>query len=124
MPIRVVVIDDEPDVVVTLLALLRDHGYEADGFGSGKAALEAIARLDPDVIISDLAMPAPNGWEIARQVRKRQGAKQPVMIAVSGCYTKSADRLLAQMNGFNDFLAKPCDPQALMALVEKAGEAG
>jgi CheY-like chemotaxis protein len=42
----------------------------ADGFASGRAALEAIPKLDPDVIISDILMPAPNGWDLAREVRK------------------------------------------------------
>jgi len=116
----VVVIDDEPDVVVTLLALLRDAGYDAEGFMSGRAGLEGIGKLDPDVVICDIAMPLPNGWDIAREVRSRKGDNAPLMIAISGKYTHAADRILAQMTGFNHYLAKPCDPQALMALVGEA----
>ena len=119
--LRIVVVDDEPDAVVTLLALLRDQGYRAEGFSSGDAALEAIGRLEPEVIISDIAMPPPNGWDIAKRVRERHGsAERPLMIAVTGRYTKGADRVLAQMCGFNYFLTKPYDPQVLIALVEKA----
>ena len=119
--LRIVVVDDEPDTVVTLLALLRDQGYDAEGFGSGKAALEAIGSLDPDVIISDIAMPAPNGWDVARQVRATYGdGPRPMMIAISGMYTKGSDRILAQMAGFNYYLTKPCDPQVLVALIETA----
>jgi CheY-like chemotaxis protein len=115
------VVDDEPDAVLTLLALLRDQGYRAEGFGSGAAALEAISRLDPDVIISDIAMPAPNGWDVAKKVRVLKGAeRRPLMIAVTGQYTKGADRILAQISGFDYFLTKPYDPQVLIALVEKA----
>jgi CheY-like chemotaxis protein len=116
----VVVIDDEPDTVMTLLALLREQGYHADGFASGRRGLEGIEALTPEVIISDIAMPAPNGWDIARQVRAQYPAAPPLMIAISGQYTKAADRLLAQAAGFDYFLTKPCDPQVLMALVEKA----
>jgi len=118
--LRVVVIDDEPDTVMTLLALLREQGYQADGFASGRRGLEGIEELAPDVIISDIAMPPPNGWDIARQVRAQKPAAPPLMIAISGQYTKAADRLLAQAAGFDYFLTKPCDPQVLMALVEKA----
>jgi CheY-like chemotaxis protein len=119
--LRIVVVDDEPDAVLTLLTLLRDQGFSAEGFGSGAAALEAIARLDPDVIISDIAMPAPNGWDVAKKVRAMKGsAPRPLMIAVTGRYTKGADRILAQMSGFNYFLTKPYDPQVLIALVENA----
>ena len=114
-------VDDEPDTVITLLALLRDQGYDAEGFSSGKAGLEAIHTLDPDVIVSDIAMPPPNGWDLAREVRRLSGdGPRPLMIAISGMYTKGADRILAQMAGFNYYLTKPCDPQVLMALIEKA----
>jgi CheY-like chemotaxis protein len=119
--LRVVVVDDEPDTVMTLLALLRDQGYDAEGFASGKAALEALSKMDPDVIISDIAMPAPNGWDVARTVRQMKGdGPRPLMIAISGQYAKGADRILAQMAGFNYYLTKPCDPQVLMALIERA----
>jgi CheY-like chemotaxis protein len=119
--LRVVVVDDDPDTVITMLALLREEGYEAEGYGSGRAALEAIAKSDPDVIVSDIGMPAPNGWDVARQVRAMKGAgPRPLMIAISGQYTKSADRVLAQIAGFDFFLTKPCDPQVLMALIERA----
>ena len=117
----IVVVDDEPDTVLTILELLRDQGYRAEGFASGKEALKGIHRLDPDVIISDIAMPAPNGWDIAKEVRKLRGdATRPLMIAISGLYTKNADRFLVQVAGFDFFLTKPCDPQVLMALVERA----
>ena len=111
--------DDEPDTVMTLLMLLREQGHQAEGFGSGAAALQAIPKLDPDVVISDIAMPAPNGWDVAKSVRAGHG-RQPMLIAISGQYTKSADRLLAQISGFDFFLTKPYDPQVLIALVEKA----
>ena len=118
---RIVVVDDEPDTVLTLLELLREQGYLADGYGSGAAALEAIGKADPDVIISDIAMPAPNGWDLAKRVRETKGSgPRPMMIAISGRYTKSSDRLLAQISGFNYYLTKPCDPQVLIALIEKA----
>jgi len=113
-PLRVIVVDDDPDTVMTFLDLLRDEGHDAHGYGSGKAALEAIAQPNPDVVVSDIAMPAPNGWDVAREVRRVRGElPPPLMIAVSGKYTKGADRVLAQIAGFNYYLTKPCDPQVL-----------
>lgn len=44
---RIMVVDDEPDTVLTLLELLRSEGYDAEGFGSGRAALERLAAFDP-----------------------------------------------------------------------------
>jgi CheY-like chemotaxis protein len=118
----VVVVDAEPDTVMGLLASLRDLGYDAVGYASGKAALEGIQKLDPDVIISDITMPNPNGWDIARQVRKLKGnGERPLLIATSALqYKEGADRLLAHTAGFNFYLTKPCDPRALMVLIEGA----
>lgn len=111
------VVDDEPDTVITLLELLRSEGYHAEGFASGKVALEKLTAFDPDVVISDIAMPMVNGWDVARAVRDRMGDKRPVLIAISGQYTQSADRVLAQLKGFNYYLAKPCDPKMLLSLI-------
>jgi len=71
------VVDDEPDMVLTLLELLREQGHRAEGFASGSEALKGIAELDPDVVISDIAMPAPNGWDIAKEVRRLKGSAEP-----------------------------------------------
>ena len=117
--VRVMVIDDEPDTVVTLLAILRDAGFDAEGYASSKEALKRIADFHPHVIISDLAMPAPNGWDVARDIRKLLG-DEPMLIAVSAQYTKDTDKRLAEVVGYNYYLTKPCDPNVLIALVEKA----
>jgi CheY-like chemotaxis protein len=119
--LSIVIVDDEPDTVLTLLEILRAHGYRAEGYSSSAAGLAAIAKSDPDVIISDIAMPSPNGWELAKQVRANKGdTRRPMMIAISGHYIKSADRMLAQLSGFDHYVTKPCDPQALIELIEKA----
>jgi DNA-binding response OmpR family regulator len=115
--LRVVVIDDEPDAVLMLLTLLRDEGYEAEGFASGKAALNSLRAYDPDVVISDVAMPTVNGWDIAREVRRIMGESRPTLIGVSGHYVRTADKILAELAGFNYYLTKPFDPKALMALL-------
>ena len=118
--LRVVVVDDEPDTVLTLLALLRDQGYDAEGFASGQAALDAMDKIDPDVIISDIAMPTPNGWDLARAVRAAYAnSPRPLMIAISGMYRQAADQMLGRLGGFNYYLVKPCDPSVLFALLRR-----
>jgi DNA-binding response OmpR family regulator len=117
--LRVMVVDDEPDSVVTLLALLRDEGYDAKGFGSGRAALDAVESFDPDVVIADIAMPMINGWDVARAIRRTMGTERPLLIALTGRYTKGADRVLGELSGFDHYLTKPYEPRVLLAFIAR-----
>jgi len=102
-----------------LLEIFRGEGHDAKGFASAQEAVTGILDFDPDVVVSDVAMPVMNGWDLARHVRKVKGAERPMMIAVSGVYTKGADKVLANLSGFNYHFVKPCDPNLLLALMEK-----
>ena len=84
------------------------------------AAIYAIRDFDPDVIISDIAMPGMTGWDLGKQVREAMGFKRPMLIAISGEYTKGADKALAYMYGYDYYLLKPADPIELIALLAKA----
>jgi DNA-binding response OmpR family regulator len=119
--LRVLVVDDEPDTVQTLLEILRAEGYDVRGHASAAEALKGIEEFDPDVVISDIAMPLMSGWDIATRVRVTLGMKKrPLLVAITGRYTKTSDRMLSNINGFDYHLTKPCDPQVLIDLVEKA----
>jgi len=120
--LRVLVVDDEPDTVTTLLELLRAEGLEAHGHGSGQAGLDAIKRFNPDVVISDISLPNVDGWTLAREVTKTMGPRRPVLIAITGQHTKEADKVLSHISGFHFYLTKPADPKVLLTLV--AGSIG
>ena len=86
---------------------------------SQRATIVADVRdFDPDVIIIDIAMPDTNGWDAAREVRQRRLPleKRPVLIALSGKYTKG-DKILAEMSAYDYYVIHPCDPKALLELV-------
>ena len=120
--LRVVVVDDDPETVVSLLAVLRAAGHDVQGYGSGQAALKAMREFVPDVVISDLAMPAVSGFDLARQVRKSAGRPdRPLLIAISGAYTESDDRVLMEQAGFDHHLPKPCDHRRLLELIRQLG---
>ena len=104
------------------MALLRDQGYEVKGAHNGRDALAALAEFEPHALICDIAMPDVSGWDIARAVREvRAGARndRPLLIAMSGIFNKGADRILAEIAGFNYFLPKPFDPNVLLRLLPR-----
>jgi two-component system CheB/CheR fusion protein len=117
--LRVLVVDDEPDMVKTLLELLHNDGYAAQGHASGEAALKALHNFMPDVVVSDIAMPGVNGWELAREIRQRMG-KHPTLIAMTGRFTQESAKVLARICGFDHYVLKSTDPQVLLELIGKA----
>ena len=111
---RVLVVNDKQDTFDSLRAVLESHGYNAKRIYSARAIVADVRDFDPDVVIMD--MPDRNGWDDAREVRQHRPRKRPVLIAVTGQYTKG-DKVLAEMSGYDYYVIKPCDPKALLKLV-------
>lgn len=122
--LRVIVVDDERDMVLTLTTLLRSEGHEVKGVYKGGDVFAAARGFDPDAILLDLALEDASGYEIARQIRLRYGERRPLLIAISGRYTKATDRMLSSLAGFDHHLPKPFDFAALLALLEPLGSPG
>jgi DNA-binding response OmpR family regulator len=118
--LRILVADDEHDTVHTLMQLLRDEGHDTRGVYNGGAVMPALQSFDADVVVLDIAMPDASGWEVARDIRLRYGQPRPLLIAISGLYKQSAAQILGTMAGFNHYIAKPYDPAALLALINRA----
>jgi two-component system, OmpR family, response regulator len=115
--LRIVVADDERDTATTLALLLRDEGHEVHTVLRGDEVLELCRLTRPDVVIADVNMPGMSGFAIARELRERHGPLAPLLIAVSGVWTKTADRLVGKDAGFDHYLLKPCEPRELLPLL-------
>lgn len=120
-PVRVLVVDDNPDIVATATALLRVAGYETKDCDNGTDVLDCVKEHDPDVVLLDIDLPGLSGWEVARKIREQGDAiRQPILIAITGEYIQDVDKRLGDILGFDFFLLKPADPNALLALIKKA----
>lgn len=116
-PLRILVADDERDTVSTLLLLLQEEGHEVRAVYKGSEVLRSVLDFDPDAVLLDIGMPELSGHEVARKIRECLGSKRPLLIGISGRYKQSADKLLAEINGFNHYLVKPCPPGAILELL-------
>jgi DNA-binding response OmpR family regulator len=114
---RVLVVDDSKDTIDSLLALFETEGYNAKGIYSASTIITDVRDFDPDVVIMDIAMPGKSGWDAARELHQYRTGKRPMLVALSGQYAKTRDRLVAQLSGFDYYLIKPCDPKVLLKLV-------
>jgi DNA-binding response OmpR family regulator len=115
--LRVLVVDDEEDTVAMLTAILRREGHEVRGLDRGHEVLGAVADFEPDAVLLDIGLADVGGYELCRAIRERHGNARPLLIAISGRYTRGSDRVLSTMNGFNHHLVKPCDPRKIIELL-------
>ena len=126
LPLRVLIADDDRDTAVTLAMVLRDEGDEVHTTLRGDEVLDTCRLLRPDVVIVDINMPGMSGYAIARELRERHGALAPLLIAMSGVWTRSSDRLVGTAVGFDHYLLKPCEPREVLRLMEplRSGSSG
>jgi CheY-like chemotaxis protein len=112
---RVLVVDDDVDGAASLALLLRQMGHEVSVAHDGAAALNAAARVRPDIVILDIAMPGMSSYEVAARLRQRLGAAV-LIVALSG-FGRDEDRAKALESGFDQHLLKPVDPTFLKSLL-------
>ena len=116
--LRILVVEDDLDTQELLKTVLQRHGAEVLSVGSAGSALKEIARAQPDVIISDIAMAGENGYELIRKVRAlapEAGGHIPAVALTA--YAGVADRRRALLAGFQTHLAKPIEPDDLLAVI-------
>ncbi len=114
---RVLVVDDESDIVSFLTRLLNDNGYVVDSARDGVAAMEAIRKQRPDLILLDLQMPYETGTGLFRKLRNKNELKSIPVIVVSGL----AGRKIAVSRNI-PVIDKPIDEQRLLDAVREALE--
>ena len=112
---RVLVADDNRDAADALRALLEMEGYEAEAAYDGQAALDAVIRAVPDLIVMDLGMPGMDGYDAARAIRRQAGAEDVLMIALTG-WGQSDARHRTIEAGFDHHLIKPVDVDEILKL--------
>jgi two-component system CheB/CheR fusion protein len=120
---RVLVVDDNEDAREALRFLLADEGHDVRTAGDGPGALAEMERFQPDVVLLDIGLPGLDGYEVARAIRKRDGGRDALLVAVSG-YGLPEDRARSRDAGFDDHLLKPVAPQVLLDLVRDAPDRG
>jgi two-component system, OmpR family, KDP operon response regulator KdpE len=116
MPSHVLIVDDEPSILATMAPLLRSRGYDVSTAMSGKACLESTERLDPDLIILDLALPDMDGVDVCRLLR--EGRSTPIIVL--SARGAEPDKVTALDAGADDYVTKPFGAEELLARVRVA----
>jgi PAS domain S-box-containing protein len=113
-----VVVDDEPDARELVRRLLADRGARVVTAASAGEALDALRRVRPHVLVSDIAMPGEDGYALIRRVRAlpaADGGQTPALALTA--YARAEDRMRAVVAGFQHHVPKPVEPAELVTMV-------
>jgi len=114
---RIVLIEDEKDIVELVRYNLRKEGYELESFGRGREGLEHLRRHGADLVVLDVLLPDLDGFEICRKLRseERLRATPVIFLTAKG---EEFDRVLGLELGADDYVVKPFSPRELAARIK------
>jgi putative two-component system response regulator len=114
---RVLVVDDNPDMVELMRDLLVSRGYDVVAVRDADQAEEEVRRHAPDLILSDVVMPGRSGYELCRQLKENSGTRLIPFLLITGLSDRE-DKVKGIEAGADDFLNKPIFPAELFARVK------
>jgi two-component system alkaline phosphatase synthesis response regulator PhoP len=112
---RVLLVEDEPSLVLTLVDRLQSEGYAVESVADGDGAFERARSEIFDIILLDVALPGRSGFDVLRDLRRERVETPVVMLTARG---QVVDRVLGLKLGADDYLPKPFDMMELLARVE------
>nr|WP_052170254.1 response regulator [Massilia sp. JS1662] len=121
-PLRVLVVDDNADAADSLVALLDALGHTTWVARDGPEGLHLALDVKPDLVLLDIGLPGMSGYEVARAIRRHQGVRQIVLIALTGWGAQS-DQQQSHEAGFDQHLTKPVSLEALEQALAAAARA-
>jgi CheY-like chemotaxis protein len=120
--LRVLVVDDEEDALLLVSEVLAARGAEVHAVKSAREALETLAGIMPDVIVSDIGLPEEDGYSLIRKIRSlpsESGGRTPAVALTA--YAREEDAHRAFAAGYQIHLAKPVEPVELATVVANLG---
>ncbi len=117
MPKKILVVDDQPDIVRLAKTKLTSEGFDVVEAYNGEEALEKVNSENPDLIILDVMMPKMDGWEVARRLKSSDTTKDIpiIMLTARGLGEESVD----EFSQVEEYYTKPFSPQGLAKLAKK-----
>lgn len=115
--IKVVCIEDDPEMIDLVKLILARQGYEVIGAMGGREGLETVEAVRPDLVLLDLMMPDMDGWEVYQQMKSSETMRDIPVIVVTA-KAQSIDKVLGlHIAKVNDYITKPFGPSELLSSV-------
>jgi two-component system alkaline phosphatase synthesis response regulator PhoP len=111
---RILIVDDEPNILRLLKSYLEREGYEVATAGDGRSALQIARTMRPHLVVLDLLLPEIDGLEVCRQLRQ----DSDVFIIMATARSEEMDKILGLTMGADDYVTKPFSPREVVARVK------
>ncbi len=112
---KILIVDDDESITGLLAQMVKFSGFEAHTENSGAAGVEAVRRLNPDVVVLDLMMPGMSGWDVCKEIR----TFSQVPILVLSAVTDSQLVMQSLDNGADGYLVKPVPEKVLISHIKE-----
>jgi DNA-binding response OmpR family regulator len=115
MKTKILIVEDDPHILLGLEEVLKSEGYETAACNRGDAALEAVAKHQPSLIVLDVMLPGSSGYDICKQLRAKKFAAPILMLTAKG---QEIDKVIGLDLGADDYVTKPFGVRELLARIQ------
>lgn len=115
---RILVVEDSPTQMQSVMRTLQDRGYSVITAGTGEEGLEKARRERPELVVLDVILPGKNGFQICRDLKTSPETEQlPVILLTSK--NQDSDKFWGMKQGADEYLTKPCKDEELLASIAR-----
>jgi DNA-binding response OmpR family regulator len=115
MKTKILIVEDDPHILLGLEEVLKSEGYETVSCNRGDAALEAVAKHQPSLVVLDVMLPGASGYDICKQLRAKKFAAPILMLTAKG---QEIDKVIGLDLGADDYVTKPFGVRELLARIQ------
>ncbi|HSJ52616.1 MAG TPA: response regulator, partial [Anaerolineae bacterium] len=120
-PHKILVVDDDPDILSLMEEALGLHGYEIRTAGNGREALDRVAESLPDLLLLDIKMPGVDGYEVIRRLKAAEATRGiPIVVITASPVDQERDKVQVLGMGADQYLTKPLSIENLIHEIKKA----
>ena len=116
---RILVVDDEPDIVHFVVRILEGRGHQMSVARDGLDAIERIKKELPDVVVLDLNLPKLDGYEVCRRIKEDPATSHVPVVMMTAAYVSVDDARTGQSAGADEYVIKPFLREVLIHNVER-----
>lgn len=116
---KILVVDDEPDIVRVIVKIMQSRGHDVDTAADGPEALEQIKVARPDVVILDLNLPKMDGFEVCKRIKNDPETKHIPVVMMTAAYVSVQDAERGTNLGADEYVTKPFLREVLIHNVER-----